>query len=269
MKWFKHFYNASSSMKLQRVIDEFGVEGYGHYFLLLELLTEKFDGSSTEIELHFEEISAKVRIKFSKKLETFVQKLADFSLLSFQISGKVYKIDCPILLELQDKDSKYNRKKIASRSQIATLDKEEDIYIKKIQKKEIVVPTTIENFDYTHPLDLPNDPKPKQKKFKPDLELLYSDYPRKEGKKKAFERLGKIITSEEIFTQVHAAIKNYAKQSASQETRFIKQFSSFVSVWEDYLNPTEKKLTDLSEDEALAYFENKLKTEKAFEVNHV
>ena len=119
------------------------------------------------------------------------------------------------------------------------------------------------DFDYTHPLDLPVD-QPKQKKFKPDLEKLYADYPRKEGKKKAFEKLNKLITSEEIFTQVHTAIKNYAKQSADKETRYVKQFSSFVSVWEDYLVVAEKKLSDFTEDEALAYFEEKLSTPGAF-----
>lgn len=124
MKYFRHFSNASSSLKIQKVLDQMGLEGYAQYFLLLELLNEKFDGKNTKIELHFNEISAKVRIKFSKKLETFVQKLADFSLLSYQLSGKVYEIDCPMLLELMDKDSKYNRKKRSPDDQDATLEGE-------------------------------------------------------------------------------------------------------------------------------------------------
>jgi hypothetical protein len=113
MRFFRHFSDASSSLTIQKIIDEMGVEGYGQYFLLLELLNSKFDGSSTKIALHSDEISAKVRIKFTKKLETFVQKLADFCVLSFELSGKVYQIDCPVLAELMDKDSKYNRKKLA------------------------------------------------------------------------------------------------------------------------------------------------------------
>ena len=107
MKWFKHYHNASSSLKLQALISELGVEGYGQYWLLLELLCEKFDGETPVVCLFSSEISAKVGIKFSKKLQTFVQKLADFSLISYEISGKVYKIDAPILLDLQSKDFKF------------------------------------------------------------------------------------------------------------------------------------------------------------------
>lgn len=127
MKWIRHFTNASESLKLQKLLGEMGSDGYGKYWLLLELLGQKFDGEDTFIELHFLEISTKVQIKFTKKLETFLQKLSDFSLISYEISGKVYKVYAPILRELQDKHSKYNRKKVVSNDQDATLDKEEDL----------------------------------------------------------------------------------------------------------------------------------------------
>lgn len=139
MKWFKHFVTASGSVKLNNLIDELGVEGYGRYWLLLELLAEEYDGSSTVFEVHFRKISAKVQIKFQKKLETFLQKLADFSLITLESSGKVYKIGCPILLELQDKDSKYNRKRIVKKSLVTTLEEEEDKNKKKNKNKSEVV----------------------------------------------------------------------------------------------------------------------------------
>ena len=113
MKWFKHFSNASDSIKLNKLIDELGVESYGRYWLLLELLASEMYEGHEEVEIHFRKISTKVHIKFNKKLETFMQKLSDFSLIQFEIVGKVYKISSPILGELQDKDSKYNRKRIA------------------------------------------------------------------------------------------------------------------------------------------------------------
>lgn len=109
MKWFKHYSNASDSVKLSRLVDELGVEGYGRYWLLLELLCEEYDGESTEFEVHFRKISAKVQIKFSKKLETFLQKLADFYLIEFRVVGKVYKLSAPILSELKNRDFKKAR----------------------------------------------------------------------------------------------------------------------------------------------------------------
>lgn len=139
MQFFKHYHNASSSLKLQKLLHEMGAEGYGQYWLLLELLCEKFDGESSLIELHFEEISAKVRIKFGKKLETFVQKLSDFSLLSFQISGKVYKIDAPILFDLQAKDFKFaTKKRLSSDSKREEeREKNKDKRIKREEKEEL------------------------------------------------------------------------------------------------------------------------------------
>jgi hypothetical protein len=138
MKWFKHFSNASTSLKLNRLIDELGLEAYAQYWLLLEILSANFDGESTKITLHFSEISPKVRIKFGKKLETFVQKLADFSLLSCQVSGKFYDFDAPILRELMDKDSKYNRKRVVGKSSEATLRyKNKDLRIKNEEERSI------------------------------------------------------------------------------------------------------------------------------------
>ena len=131
MKWFKHYANASDSVKLNNLIDELGVEGYGRYWLLLEMLAEEYDGKSEEFEVHFRKISAKVQIKFSKKLETFLQKLSDFHLIDFRISGKVYFLSAPILSDLKQKDFKRSR---PSRDHAATTppldidkDKEEDI----------------------------------------------------------------------------------------------------------------------------------------------
>jgi hypothetical protein len=111
MKWFKHYYNASYSVSLSELIDEVGVSGYGHYWLLLELLAEKYDGESTTFIMHFEEISRKVRIKFRKKLETFIQKLPESCITFEEIRPKVYKIEAPIMLELQGRDFKKARSK--------------------------------------------------------------------------------------------------------------------------------------------------------------
>lgn len=68
-----------------------------------------------------------------------------------------------------------------------------------------------------------------------DLEFIYAEYPRKEGKKAGVEKLKKIIKSQEKYNQVLLAVRNYKKSTYGTEIKFIKQFSSFVSVWEDYL----------------------------------
>lgn len=129
MKWFKHYGSASHSVAVNKIIDEFGLEGYARWFLLLELMTEKMEDESCKFEFHFREISAKVQIKFSKKLGTFLQKLHDFSLIKLEIQEKVYKIECPILLDLMSRDFKKartNRAETAPKNKIKNKEKEED-----------------------------------------------------------------------------------------------------------------------------------------------
>ncbi len=85
-------------------------------------------------------------------------------------------------------------------------------------------------------IDQDTEQKLKKESTKFDLESLYNAYPRKEGKKKGIEKLRKIVTSVEIYAKLELAIKNYTLSTSGTEKRFIKQFSSFVSVWEDYLH---------------------------------
>lgn len=96
-------------MKLQQLIEKLGVEGYGRYWLLLELLCDKYEGESLTINLHFNEISAKIQINWEKKLENFLGILSEISLISWEKDGKIFKIEAPILWELKQKDFKRAR----------------------------------------------------------------------------------------------------------------------------------------------------------------
>lgn len=53
MKWFKHYTDAYTNLKLRIIINEFGMQGYGAYWLLLELIgqqaDEKFKLSTTKM----------------------------------------------------------------------------------------------------------------------------------------------------------------------------------------------------------------------------
>ena len=46
MKWFKHEVDAIHSEKLTRLKNEFGFEGYGRYWRIMELVAERMDGSN-------------------------------------------------------------------------------------------------------------------------------------------------------------------------------------------------------------------------------
>jgi hypothetical protein len=139
MKYFKHYANASHSESLGRLLNDLGNEGYGTYWLLLELLCERFDGESVEFTINERDISAKVGIKFSKKLATFLGKLADFSLITANKQENFWKIEAPILLDLQSRDYKKARK---SRTQTAPKNKIK-IKIKEEEEKETSSPSSM------------------------------------------------------------------------------------------------------------------------------
>lgn len=147
MKWFRHFNNAKDSDKIKQIIDEFGLEGYARWFMFLELACARFDGNLPTIRLHNDEFCGQIKCKhasFVNKTLCFWDKLG---LTSHKIDGKFIEITIPILLELQDKDSKYNRKKLAKPSESTIPRREENIRREvEIEKVATPSPETFEKF---------------------------------------------------------------------------------------------------------------------------
>ena len=126
MKWFRHFNNASKSDKINALVDEFGLEGYARWFLFLELACELFDGNLPTICLHKEAFSRQIRCKHTRFVDKTLCIWNKLGLISYEFDGNFIKIDVPILLELQNKNSKYNRKKVVGCEKNATPRKEEN-----------------------------------------------------------------------------------------------------------------------------------------------
>ncbi len=68
---------------------------------------------------------------------------------------------------------------------------------------------------------------------------LYDSYPRKVGRKKGLARLRTILAKNGAFEQIQLAITNYTShcENLKMETKFIKHFTTFLSEWEDWLDP--------------------------------
>jgi hypothetical protein len=72
-----------------------------------------------------------------------------------------------------------------------------------------------------------------------DFEILYNQYPRKQGKSQGIKKLQSSIKSQEDFNKLKMAIEKYSEhcKTNATEKKFIKHFSSFVSEWRDWLDP--------------------------------
>jgi|GEM_PF-4183720 len=133
MKWFKHFHNARRSEKVGLILETMGVKGYGQWFILLEVLTEKIGSvenyqKNSVIRVRKRELRESLEVQRNAQLTQILKSLASCNVLCFSEDKFFASIECPILFELQDKHSKYNRKRVVSKSQGTTLDidKEED-----------------------------------------------------------------------------------------------------------------------------------------------
>ena len=84
-----------------------------------------------------------------------------------------------------------------------------------------------------------------------DLEKLYSDFPRKKGKKRGMVTLARLCTSQKKYDAISKAIDNYAKYCEDKDVSYIKYFSTFMNEWEDWLEPPEET-NKISIDEIIA-----------------
>lgn len=69
-----------------------------------------------------------------------------------------------------------------------------------------------------------------------EFEILYQEYPRKEGKSRGMAKLKSQIKTPEEFDLLRKAIQNYKAHCVSRglDAQYIKQFSTFVSEWRDW-----------------------------------
>ena len=79
---------------------------------------------------------------------------------------------------------------------------------------------------------------------KEDFEKLYAVYPRKDGKKAGITRCLSSIKSQIRYDEFKQALENYCSEIKKNKTekKYIKQFSTFVNNWEDYLETEESML---------------------------
>lgn len=128
LPWFKHFNNSDSSLSIQKLMDEHGVAGYAYYYLFTELCHSKGIAQNDIYTLSSREVGLKLRIK-SGRVQVILKSFLESSLIQEYSGEVIIKIKFPKLRELQDKHSKYSRKRVARKSQDTTLDRDKDIDI--------------------------------------------------------------------------------------------------------------------------------------------
>jgi len=169
MAWFKHYDNATTSVKLSQLLDDLGPAGYGRYWLLLELLKSEWKSGSPFIQVHFSEIHRTLRFYKKTMSKQFLNNRSIVHILFKDCYGipsrlfkdcstipkglseillckktEIYTFNTEILLDLEDRDSKYNGKKNQISDGLATLEKKRE---EKTREDNNIVDTIIQLFN--------------------------------------------------------------------------------------------------------------------------
>lgn len=106
MKWFKHESTARNSEKIAALEHRTGIEGYGFYFKLLEIVAGLMD-SSDKCEASFSPTSWARQTNITTKKWLFLaQCCADVGLIEVQSSADVVSVKIPKLLKRRDNHTK-------------------------------------------------------------------------------------------------------------------------------------------------------------------
>ncbi len=110
MRWFKHLSKASEDEKLSEILDEFGPEGYGIYWLILERIAFLMEKGSDRTSARY---SLKKWAKFCgkspkvfRKFLGFFSKLSLFNVEICEKNSDFIIIECRNLLKYRDEYSK-------------------------------------------------------------------------------------------------------------------------------------------------------------------
>lgn len=204
MKWFKHETDAHMNLKLQAVIEKFGVAAYGYYWACVELVANQGTnfclGREKQWEKHLEKC-LNVQISIQKEYLVFFakQKLIDSKSLR---KGQLYM---PKLEDRQDEYTEKKKRKVSGQSPDSVPLEE----IRTEQKRE------------------------EEKRREIAFESFWKEYPNKEAKKKSLE----IWKRKKLDVHLPEIILFIAKAKETDRWKrgFIKQPPTFLNneSWND------------------------------------
>lgn len=131
MKWFKHLATARNDERISRLEDRAGLEGYGFYFKMLEIVAEVIDATDRhEVTYSLSRWGRQANIT-TKKFLFLSQCCADVGLMLLQRDGDDMSVKIPNLLKYRD-----NHTKNLQATSKQEVDKEEDKEIDKDKEEQ-------------------------------------------------------------------------------------------------------------------------------------
>jgi len=111
MRWIKHLSSARNDPVMKLLLAEFGFEGYGLYWNILEIIAENLDyRNTTSATMTAKQWCNSVKIS-PKKFQKILVFCSENNCFSFKNNQKLITINCPKLVKYRDEYSRKQGKK--------------------------------------------------------------------------------------------------------------------------------------------------------------
>ena len=230
MKWFQHQSSANMDAKLQEILLDYGLEGYGLYWYCIELIASNVDKNNlTFILEHDARIIARNTGSTPQKVEEMMRRFCELGL--FECSEGI--ITCLKLSKLSDEYTQKllrsnpnltsNLKNVGTKSDKVRSNRIED----NIKEEKIINNTSIPSSEL-HPnlFDESGDAATCY-----SFDEFYSDYQKKVDKKKAETKYKKIKESDRQLIKDH--VKLYVQSTPNKQYRKSPLVYLNGECWED------------------------------------
>lgn len=210
--YFPHDSNARNSDKLIPVRMKHGAAGYGIYFMLLERLREEKDYMSIK---DYNTLAFDLRVD-SSTLKSVVE---DFGLFDFTtINGREFFYSEGFQKRMELKDKKANERKEKARNAAkARWNKDDEAQEEREESSSNAQAMLNDAKESKEKESKEKNNKKESGSLKEDFEKLWKLYPKKQGKKKAFDSYKRAIKSGTTNKEIQDGIVAYKKYLAAVE----------------------------------------------------
>lgn len=224
MKWFKHQSDSYSNLKHQHVLSEHGLEGYGLYWICIEMIAQQGEEYRIEKSKNWKRVLCYITRQKEEKIDEFLKTFAETRLIDKDAlaQGDLY---------------------------IPKMAENADDYTNRVRR--VSEPAT----DNVHLEQNRTDKKRIEQNRVAQFEHLWNAYPNKKSKKKAMDIWAKINPSDKLFEKIMAGLERakQSKQWLKDDGQFIPHPTTWLNQerWNDEdakspAKPTNKKYAHLT-----------------------
>jgi len=132
MKWFQHLSTAYTDIALKEIIAEYGMEGYGFYWICCELVAQQGKNYRFPSKLKWKKTLKLVSTLPEPKIDELLQRFAELNLIS-QKALKNGALSIPKMRKYSDNYTKYPQRyfKVTSKSLLEDKNRIDKIRIDK------------------------------------------------------------------------------------------------------------------------------------------